>query len=113
MSFFVEFHELGHFKRSLNSTYIILIPKKGGIDDLKDFRPISLVVSLCKLLAKVLTNKLKRVVGKVRSNSQYTFVSGRQILDTILIANKVIDSRLKNLKGGLFARGTWKRLMTM
>ncbi|KAL6333305.1 hypothetical protein AAG906_028489 [Vitis piasezkii] len=58
---------------SLNSTYIILIPKKGGIDDLKDFRPISLVVSLCKLLAKVLANKLKRVVGKVISNSQYAF----------------------------------------
>ena len=27
---------------------------KGGVEDLRDFRPISLVRSICKLLAKVL-----------------------------------------------------------
>ena len=69
MGFFVEFHSFGRFERSLNSTFIVLIPKKWGIDDLKDFRPISLVGSLYKILAKVLANRLKRVVGNVISNS--------------------------------------------
>ena len=51
MGFFVEFHSSGRFERSLNSTFIVLIHKKGGTDDLKDFRPISLVGSLYKILA--------------------------------------------------------------
>ncbi|RVW89785.1 putative ribonuclease H protein [Vitis vinifera] len=37
-----------------------MVPKKGGAEDLKDFRPISLVGSLYKLLAKVLANRIKK-----------------------------------------------------
>ena len=34
------------------------------MEELKDFRSINLVVSLYKLLAKVLTNRLKLAVGE-------------------------------------------------
>ena len=43
----------------------MLIPKKGDVEDLRDFCPISLVGVLYKLLAKVLANRLKKVVGRV------------------------------------------------
>ena len=44
----------------------MLIQKKnGGAKDLKDFRPISLADNLYKILAKVLTKRLKKEVGKV------------------------------------------------
>ncbi|RVW50996.1 hypothetical protein CK203_107101 [Vitis vinifera] len=59
--------------------------------DLKDSRSISLVGGLYKLLAKVLANRLKKVVGKVVSSSQNAFVKSRQILDASLIANEAID----------------------
>ena len=62
---FREFYETGRFIRSLNTTFIVMIPKKGGAEDLKDFRPISLVGSLYKLLLKVLANRLKGVMGSL------------------------------------------------
>ena len=104
MGFFAEFQNSSHFERSLNSTFIVLIPKKGGTDNLKDFRPISLVGSLYKILAKILANRLKRVVGNVISNSQHAFVEDRQILDVVLIANEALDSRLKSAKGGIICK---------
>ena len=77
MGFFKEFYEQNKFVRSLNSTFLILIPKKGDAEDIKDFRPISLLGGLYKILAKVLANRLKRVVGKVVSEAQNAFVEGR------------------------------------
>ena len=74
MAFFGDFFRLGAFQRSLNSTFLILIPKKEGAEKVKDFRLISLVGSLYKLLAKVLENRLKLVVGEVVSKFQYAFI---------------------------------------
>ena len=100
MGFFAEFHEFGTFQRSINATFIASVPKKGGTEDPKDFRPVSLVGSLYKLLAKDLAIHLKMVVGNLVSVFQHAFVAGRQILDVVLIANEAIDSRMKaNLRG--------------
>ena len=96
MTFFGELCSCGTLQRSLNSTFLVLIPKRGGVVDLKDFRPISLIGVLYKLLAKVLANRLKTVVGEVVSEFQHAFIQGRQILDAVLIANEVVDSRLKS-----------------
>ena len=41
LGFFREFHEQGKFVRSLNTMFLVLIPKKRGVDDLRDYRPIS------------------------------------------------------------------------
>ncbi|XP_059625407.1 uncharacterized protein LOC132268594 [Cornus florida] len=43
MGTFHEFHPTGKFEKSLNASFIALIPKKGGAYDIKDFRPISLI----------------------------------------------------------------------
>nr|CAN60370.1 hypothetical protein VITISV_011180 [Vitis vinifera] len=101
---FWEFHDHSKFVKSLNTTFLVLIPKKLGAEDLRDFRPISLVGSLYKWLAKVLANRLKKVVGKVVSKAQGTFVGGRQILDAVLIANEAINSILKNNENGFMCK---------
>jgi hypothetical protein len=43
-----EFHEHGHFEKSLNATFLALISKKSGAIEITDFRPISLVGAVYK-----------------------------------------------------------------
>ena len=101
LEMFKEFHEQNSFLKSLNNTFLVLLPKKGGVEELRDFKLISLLGGLYKLLAKVLANRIKKVIGTVVSPDQNAFVMGRQILDASLIANEVIDSWQKKGEKGL------------
>lgn len=44
-----------------------------------------------KILANVLANRLRTVIGTVIFDSQSAFDRGKQILDGIIIANEVVD----------------------
>jgi hypothetical protein len=56
------------------------------------------VGSLYKILAKLLANRLRMVIGSVIFVSRTTFVKDRKILDGILIANEVVDEAHKAKK---------------
>ncbi|WKA08106.1 hypothetical protein VitviT2T_025855 [Vitis vinifera] len=103
LEFFKEFHDQNTFLKSINNTFLVLIPKKGGAEEFGDFRPISLLGGLYKMLAKVLANRLKKVIDKVVSHDQNAFVKGRQILDASLV-NEVIDNWKKKGDKGVICK---------
>jgi hypothetical protein len=57
-----DFHDGCFFEKSINASFISLIPKISGAIALEDFRPISLVGGICKIIATVLANRLKTVL---------------------------------------------------
>jgi hypothetical protein len=60
----------GNLSQSFNSAGIKLIPKKGDVTQLKNWRPISLLNCIYKIIAKALDNRLKKISEIVLSRSQ-------------------------------------------
>lgn len=96
MKVFSDFYQNGSFVKGLNSTFIVLIPKKEATVDMGDFRPISLVGGIYKIISKVLAKRLSLVLPSIISDSQSAFVSGRQIMDNIAVLNEAIDEAKHN-----------------
>lgn len=96
-----EFFQNGIINAVTNETYICLIPKTSDSTKVGDFRPISLVSSLYKIVSKVLAFRLREVLEGTISSAQGAFMKGRQILDAVLIANEVVEDVRKKKDEGL------------
>nr|GEX97041.1 RNA-directed DNA polymerase, eukaryota [Tanacetum cinerariifolium] len=81
----------GEIPKGCNSSFIALIMKILDANLVKDFRPISLIGSLYKIIAKILANRLAGVLGDIVNEVQFAFVADRQILDGPFILNEDIQ----------------------
>lgn len=83
-----NFHARGKFEKSLNATFISLIPKIPSHCGCEGFWPISLIGGVYKIIANVMANRLRVVLQEIISDFQNAFVKDRQIWDSVLIANE-------------------------
>lgn len=82
----------------VNDTNIVLVLKYENPVTMKDLRPISLCNAIYKIISKVLANRLKKVLPKIISPYQSAFVSGRAIVENVLMAFELIHSIKRNTR---------------
>lgn len=63
--------------KSLNSTFLVLIPKKEEANRLDQFRAIALCNVVYKIITKLIIERLKPLLGSLISTKQGGFVEGR------------------------------------
>nr|GEX45471.1 RNA-directed DNA polymerase, eukaryota [Tanacetum cinerariifolium] len=98
----VQFFKFGMFPRGCNSSFITLIRKVTDAKFVNDFRPISLIGSVYKVITKILPNRLALVISDLVSETQSAFVANRQILDDPFILNEVLNWCKRKRKQALF-----------
>ncbi|GJY51536.1 RNA-directed DNA polymerase, eukaryota [Tanacetum coccineum] len=96
-------NRLSHDQLGLNNaSFIALIPKVADAKFVTDFRPISLIGSIYKVITKILADRLSLVISDLISDTQSAFVANRQILDGPFIMNEVLDWCKRKRKKALF-----------
>jgi hypothetical protein len=89
--------------KGVNLSYITLVPKKKVTFEFKEYRPISLIHDIYKIIAKILSSRLKEVIGSLISDNQTVFIADRQIVDGFMVANEVVyDLKRSQISGLIF-----------
>ncbi|GJU22830.1 RNA-directed DNA polymerase, eukaryota, reverse transcriptase zinc-binding domain protein [Tanacetum coccineum] len=78
-----EFFITGKLLGELNATLVSLIPKVPIPNKVTNFRPISYCNVMYKCISKVITNRIKPVLGCLVSHNQIAFIQERHIQDNI------------------------------
>jgi hypothetical protein len=110
---FDQFHGNEVIPKAMLAYFVALIPKISSPLEVKDFRPISLLGCLYKLLAKVLARRLAKVMNHIISSNQLAFLKGRNLVDGVVVINEIVDYARKFKKECLILlRLILRRLMT-
>lgn len=71
---------------SFNEANIVLLPKKQEPATVSDYRPISLINSLTKVITKILATRLAPHMNELVSHAQNAFIKRRCVHDNFLYA---------------------------
>lgn len=91
-----SFFTTGKLEEDINKTNICLIPKKLSAKSLDEFRPISLCNVAYKVVSKLLSKRLKKILPSIITETQAAFVEERLISDNILIAHELLHALNSN-----------------
>ncbi|XP_071715017.1 uncharacterized protein [Rutidosis leptorrhynchoides] len=81
----------GCISNGCNASFFALIPKVEDPMSLSEFRPISLIGSYYKIIAKILAKRIQKIICKIIGYEQSAFLKKRYILDGILVTNEVVE----------------------
>ncbi|CAI5478761.1 unnamed protein product [Closterium sp. Yama58-4] len=92
MSLVKDFTATAKLPAETKGAVTILLHKKGDKNQLGNYHPITLLNFTYKILAKVLADRLKKVLHNVISPEQYGFIPGRKLTDAVALVADIIDA---------------------
>ncbi|CAN0827412.1 Transposon TX1 uncharacterized 149 kDa protein, partial [Linum grandiflorum] len=96
------FFKTGKLLKNFNHTIITLIPKIKNPSSMTHLRPISLCQFVYKIIAKILANRLSKILPHVIIRHQTGFVRERRITDNIIIPHEIMHFLKKKVHGSQF-----------
>ncbi|XP_013645955.2 uncharacterized protein LOC125594385 [Brassica napus] len=91
-----HFFYTGFLPSSANATILTLVPKFPGASEITEFRPISCLNTVYKVISRLLVKRLKPILPKLILPSQTAFVKGRLLLENTILASELINGYHKN-----------------
>lgn len=85
-----EFFLSGKLLKQWNATTLVLIPKISNASDMSDFRPISCLNTVYKVISKLMAKRLQQIISQVISPSQSAFIPGRLLAENVLLATEIV-----------------------
>lgn len=104
MKVVLDLQEYSFVSWRINTTFISLVPKVEQPKCIGEYRPISLLHGMYKILTKTLAMRLKQVLDRLISPYQGAAIKGHSILDEVLVANELVDTRLRIKESGLLCK---------
>jgi len=88
----------------INTAHIVLLPKKQDATSITDYRPISLINSITKIITKLMANMLAPRLNELVSQAQNAFIKRRCIHDNFIYAQRVIQLLHRKKKSAFFIK---------
>lgn len=86
----LEFFRTCKLLKQWNSANLVLIPKKPNASLTTDFRPISCLNTVYKVISKLLASRLKEILPLMVSKSQQAFLPGQLLAENVLLATDLV-----------------------
>lgn len=87
----LEFFKSGKILKQWNATNLVLIPKVTNASRTSDFRPISCLNTVYKVISKLIATRLQSILSQVISPAQSAFMPGRLLAENVLLATEVVQ----------------------
>uniref|UniRef100_A0A2N9HY11 ABC-2 type transporter transmembrane domain-containing protein n=1 Tax=Fagus sylvatica TaxID=28930 RepID=A0A2N9HY11_FAGSY len=106
------FHSSKMFKE-VNESLIVLIPKVPIPTTANNYRPIGLCNVVCKIIAKLLVDKLRPFLQRLISHCQSAFIPSRWIAENEVIVQELLHSfKQRKVKVGVMAQTAEATILT-
>jgi hypothetical protein len=96
--------EKGELTANFRGAAIKLIPKKGDISNIKNWRPISLLSNVYKIVSRAINNRLNKVVNRICSRAQKGFNNRRYTQECLInVIESIGHCKSNNIPGAVIA----------